>query len=87
MPRWFVAVPFWIAIPAMLLWWTFLLLLTAGFLIIIAASGLVWCAGWLLAKWKPQAGASTMLVGLVAYKLAVHLCDGMNGHNKKPVAP
>lgn len=79
-----VGVPWWLAIFVWLTWFTIMLLLTAGGLLVAAAGGVIWCIGRMIAEPWPSAGANTMATGKGLMQLMVAAVDAMNGHRKTP---
>jgi hypothetical protein len=60
--------------------------LTLAGILVLAGAAVVYCVGWLLAKWKPWAGAVTMAVGRAVFTGTGNLIDAVNGKQRTPPA-
>jgi hypothetical protein len=62
------------------------LFLTLAGIVVLAAAGLVWAAGWLIGRVWTTAGAVTMAVGRAVLSATVDGVDQMNGRHKPATA-
>jgi hypothetical protein len=60
--------------------------LTLAGILVLAAAGLVWAAGWLIGRVWTEGGAVTMAAGKAAFVGVMHAVDAVNGHQRKSPA-
>jgi hypothetical protein len=70
-----------------LMWFAVTCCLTLVGILVIAGAACLYVFGWLLAQWKPTAGAGCMAVGKGVFMGTGQLIDRINGKQRKQPGP
>jgi hypothetical protein len=65
------------------MWFAVTCFLTLVGILVIAGAACLYVFGWLLAQWKPTAGAGCMAIGKMVFMGTGQLIDRLNGHKRK----
>lgn len=81
--RWFVGVPWWIALWLWLIWFTVTILLTFAGLCVLAGAGVIWLVGAIISLRWPHAGRGWQAVARGVFNATAAAVDTMNGHRRQ----